>query len=316
MHLNSFYYELPDERVALRPALAQDRVRLMVVDRRAGTIAHRRAVDVPDYVDPPDRAFINQAQPVPTRLVGVREGNGGRIEVVLLRERKHNEWEVLIRCSEATRGTRNGSRYFFAGGRIQAVTLQDNANGRTCVRFETEAPLTKLLETAGAPPPPGLPPDWPLTDLSERKEAVGVEQVTLKSGLSSLRAIETEDIRLHRLQPVDYRIPREAARHYAETRAAGGRIVAFGGAVVRALETVVREQGRVAPCEGQTELFVCPPEAVQSVDALLTHFHPPRSAPLILASAFGGPDLIREAYETAVREQYRFHQYGDLMLIL
>jgi len=348
MRTDLFDYALPPDRIAQQPALVRDQARMMVVDRTTGSIAHRRVCDLPDFLRPADLLVVNDTRVIPARLIGVKEGTGGQVELLLLEEVEPAVWDVLMRCS---RRPRPGGRLFFGGGRLRAVLLEDGAMGRARVRFESDIPLIQQLEALGLPP---LPPyisrkevvkEQAETDkeryqtvyarepgavaaptaglhftpeLLDKLTAWGVNRaaVTLHVGLGTFRPVNAEDVEQHAMESERYRISDEAARRYGDARAVGGRVVAVGSTSVRTLETVMAEKGEVVACEGRSALFIYPPYAFRAVDVLMTNFHLPKSTLLMMVCAFGGQDLIMDAYRTAVAENYRFYSYGDCMLIV
>ena len=348
MRTELFHYDLPPGLIAQQPAAVRDQARMMVVDRSTGTFAHRRVSDLPDYLHAPDRLFVNDTRVIPARLFGVKEGTGGQVELLLLEELPENEWDVLMRCS---RRPPPGTRLLFGGGQLQAVLILDGENGRARVRFESAVPVLDLLESIGAPP---LPPyirrkeradDVEATDreryqtvyaaepgavaaptaglhftpeLFERLErnGVGRSRLTLHVGMGTFRPVTVNEVEAHRMDSERYRVPEQTARDFNETRARGGRVVAVGSTTVRTLETVMRDQGRMAPCSGRSDLYIYPPCEFQAVDAMLTNYHLPQSTLLMMVCAFAGHDLVMEAYRVAVRERYRFYSYGDCMLLL
>ena len=348
MRTEQFHYDLPPELIAQQPAAVRDQARMMVVDRATETFAHRRVSDLPDYLHAPDRLFVNDTRVIPARLFGVKEGTGGQVELLLLEELPENEWDVLMRCS---RRPPPGTRLLFGGGQLQAVLILDGENGRARVRFESAVPVLDLLESIGTPP---LPPyirrkeradDVEATDreryqtiyaaepgavaaptaglhftpeLFERLERKGVgrSRLTLHVGMGTFRPVTVAEVEAHRMDSERYRVPEQTARDFNETRARGGRVVAVGSTTVRTLETVMRDQGRMAPCAGRSDLYIYPPCEFQAVDAMLTNYHLPQSTLLMMVCAFAGHELVMEAYRVAVRERYRFYSYGDCMLLL
>lgn len=348
MRTELFHYELPPERIAQQPSVVRDRARMMVVHRRDRRIEHRRVCDLPEYLAAPDLLVVNDTRVIPARLMGVKEGTGGQVELLLLEELESGVWDVLLRCS---RRPRPGGRMFFGGGRLQAVLLADGEMGRARVRFETDLPLIEQLESLGLPPlPPYIQRPRSATEqtsadrqryqtvyarqpgavaaptaglhftpeLLETLEAAGVRRsaVTLHVGLGTFRPVSVEEVEQHEMESERYRVSEETARHCKETRAGGGRVVAVGSTTVRTLETVVREQGEVVPCEGRSSLYIYPPFEFKAVDLMMTNFHLPKSTLLMMVCAFGGRDLIMAAYQKAVEAEYRFYSYGDCMLLV
>ncbi len=348
MQTELFNFELPQTLIAQEPAAKREHARLMVVHRRDGRIEHRRVSDLPSYFAKPDVLVVNDTRVIPARLLGVKEGTGGQVELLLLEELEPGIWDVLLRCS---RRPRPGARLFFGGGRLQAVLLKDGERGRAHVRFESDGPFLEQLEAIGLPPlPPYIDRKTPVseqtaedraryqtvyasepgavaaptaglhfsTELLRDLDTSGVRRtaVTLHVGLGTFRPVVADEVEGHEMESERYRVPEEAARLHREARAAGGRVIAVGSTTVRTLETVIRERGAIEACAGRSALFIYPPFEFRAVDMLMTNFHLPKSTLLMMICAFGGRDLILEAYAQAVREKYRFYSYGDCMLIL
>ncbi len=326
----------------------RDQARLMVLHRKTGVIEHRRVCDLPDYLTPADLLVVNNTRVIPARLMGVKEGTGGQIELLLLEEVDTHVWDVLLRSG---RRPPVGSRMFFGGGQLQAVLLSDHTGGHARVRFDVQGPFQDHLERIGIPP---LPPyirrknsseDQTQEDrdryqtvyanepgavaaptaglhftneLLQRLQDKGVKRtaVTLHVGIGTFRPVSSETVNAHKMESERYRFPEEAARLCRGTREACGRIVAVGSTTVRTLETVMKEQGDWIPAEGRSSLYIYPPYPFQAVDVLMTNFHLPKSTLLMMVCAFGGQEFVLEAYRLAVREKYRFFSYGDCMLLL
>ena len=343
-----FDYDLPQELIAQQPALIRDRARMMVVHRAEGRIEHRRVCDMPDYLGASDLLVVNDTRVIPARLLGVKEGTGGQVELLLLEEVESGVWDVLLRAS---RRPRPGARMFFGGGRLRALLVKDGEKGRARIRFETDAPLLEQLESFGLPPlPPYIArkhtPDEQIAEDRERYQTVfarepgavaaptaglhftpellaelesaGVRRaaVTLHVGLGTFRPVAVDRVEDHEMESERYRVGGDVAHLYAETRRNDGRVVAVGSTSVRTLETVMRDKGEMVAAEGRSSLYIYPPFEFQAVDVFMTNFHLPKSTLLMMVCAFGGQDLVMEAYRVAVQERYRFYSYGDCMLIV
>lgn len=348
MRTDQFDYDLPEALIAQQPALVRDQARMMVVRRDTQTIEHRRVFDLPEYLVAPDLLVVNDTRVIPARLLGVKGGTGGQIELLLLEAVEGKIWDVLMRCG---RRPKPGARFFFGGGRLQAVLLEDGERGKARVRFEAQEPLLELFENIGVPPlPPYISrkgsdegqveadreryqtiyasepgsvaaPTAGLhftPELFERLAQQGVRKstVTLHVGLGTFRPVQADEVEAHEMESERYRVPAETAQDHRAARAAGGRVVAVGSTTVRTLETVAQQEGEVVEHEGRSSLYIYPPFEFKAIDALLTNFHLPKSTLLMMVCAFGGQNFMLEAYRTAVQEQYRFYSYGDCMLIL
>lgn len=343
MKTSDFDYELPRELIAQYPAPARDESRLLVLRRSDGRVEHRTFRDVSEYLEAGDVLVLNESEVVPARLLGAREGTGGRVEMFLLRELGGGRWEVLLRPGARLRA---GAVLMFGGGRLRARVAGSLGGGRREVELEAQGRLDDALAELGRVPLPPYIDREPeeidreryqtvyarvkgavaaptaglhFTEESLRaleKRGVRVAKLVLHVGVGTFRPVSAEDPSEHVMEEERYSVRAEAAAAVNGARAAGGRVVAVGTTVVRVLETVSDASGRVVPGEGATRLFIRPPYEFKAVDALVTNFHLPRSTLLMLVSAFAGREPVLAAYREAVRERYRFYSYGDAMLIV
>ena len=323
-------YELPEDLIAQSPADPRDASRLMVVDVRRGTIAHHTFRDLPDFLLPGDALVLNETKVLPAR-VEAKKPTGGAVELLFLRDlgpRHGGAWEVLARPSKRLRP---GLGLLAGGDRLELV--ESLGDGHWVV---SALDVRDLLERSGRMP---LPPYIrPTLESESRYQTVyarnegsaaaptagfhftervleGVERagariasITLHVGVGTFMPVRTERLEEHKMHAEYYSVPREAARIVE----ASSRVVAAGTTVARTLET----WAATGEAEGESELFVYPGYRWRSVDTLLTNFHLPRSTLLAMVMSFGGEDLVREGYRTAVRERYRFYSFGDAMLLL
>lgn len=351
MRTTLFDYHLPPERIAQVPAEPRDAARLLVLARDHLDLRHKTVRDLPELLAPGDLLVLNDTKVLPARLMG-RKPTGGRVEVFLIEKvgdaAPGEDWNVLIGASHAPR---EGMPLWLPGGFEVDILEGPGEGGEALVRFRGPGPVRALAEEHGLPPLPPyirrepMDPRWALdreryqtifaraegalaaptaglhftseTLNALRVKGVGVEWVTLHVGLGTfqpVRAEETQDIVLHEER---YRVPGATSRAIAACRARGGRVVAVGTTVTRALESRPGAGARIPePGEGTTHLFIGPGFEFQYVDGLLTNFHLPRSSLLMLVAAFAGRERILEAYRVAVDRGYRFYSYGDAMLIL
>ncbi len=330
MLVSELDYELPDDRIAQRPAEPRDASRLMVVDVRRGTIAHRTFRDLPEYLQEGDALVLNETKVMPAR-VKAKKPTGGEVELLFLRDlgpERDDSWEVLARPSKRLKPGLGLS----AGG--ERLELVDNLGEG---HWAVSAPdVPGLLRRSGRMPLPPYIRPTPETEtryqtvyarnegsaaaptagfhFTERvlgdveRAGVGIARITLHVGVGTFMPVRTERLEEHTMHAEHYRVPQEAARVVRGAR----RVVAAGTTVARTLETwaATGEQ------EGESKLFVRPGYRWLAVDTLLTNFHLPRSTLLAMVMSFGGEELVREAYRTAVRERYRFYSFGDAMLLL
>lgn len=301
---------------------------------------HRIFRDLPEYLRPGDVMVLNNTKVLPVRL-RARRATGGEVEVLLLRPRSGPVWDALLKPG---RRVREGERLVFAPGVLEGSAGPRTSTGIRAIALEHAGDLRPILERIGEMPvPPYIerklddPNDYqtvyaekegavaaPTAGLhftpalleAVRRRGVGVVFLTLHVGLGTFRAVETENISTHRMEPECYEIRADAAKAINDARARGGRIVVIGTTGVRTLESVVGDDGRVQAASGRTDLFITPGFRFRVTDALVTNFHLPRTTLLMLVSALAGRERILAAYEEAIRNEYRFYSFGDAMLIL
>ncbi len=349
MKLSSFNFNLPKELAALYPAPNRDEARLMVVHRKTGKIEHKVFKDSLKYFDDGDVLILNNTKVFPARMYGMKEKTGAKIEVFLLRELNKDAflWDVLV---DPARKIRVGNKLYFGQNDELIAEVVDNttSRGRT-IRFlfdgdydkfkrvlysMGETPLPRTIkrnveksdeeryqtvyarnEGAVAAPTAGLHFS---RELLKKFEIKGIElaEVTLHTGLGTFRTIDVEDLSKHKTDAEFIEILDKAAKIVNKAKDENKRICAIGTTTSRAIESSVSANGYLTPYKGWTNLFIHPPYDFEIANSMITNFHSPKSSLMIMAAAFGGYDLIMKAYETAIKEKYKFLTYGDAMLIL
>ena len=349
MKLSQYGYDYSPEMLAKYPAENRDESRLMVLNRKDGTIEHRQFKDILDYFDEKDLFVFNDTKVFPARLYGNKEKTGAEIEIFLLRElnRELRLWDVLV---DPARKIRIGNKLYFGEDDILGAEVIDNttSRGRT-LRFlydgsyeefkETlyrmgETPLPRWVrdkveeedaeryqtiyadkEGAVAAPTAGLHFS---KHLLKRMEIKGVDRtfVTLHVGLGNFRTVDVEDLSKHKMDSEQFFVTEEAAKCVNAAKERGSKVVSIGTTVMRTLETVVSTRGMINPMEGWTNKFIFHPYEFTVADAMVTNFQLPYSTQLMMVAAFGGYDMVMNAYKVAKEEGYRFGTYGDAMLIL
>jgi S-adenosylmethionine:tRNA ribosyltransferase-isomerase len=347
--LSQFHFDLPDELLADRPMPNRDESRLMVIDRKTGKFEHKMFKDLIDYFDEGDVMVFNNTKVFPARMYGNKEKTGARIEVFLLRELNRNNllWDVLV---DPARKIRIGNKLYFGEDESLVAEVIDNttSRGRT-LRFlfdgsyeEFRMKLTELGETplpkyidrapdeedaeryqtiyakhegAVAAPTAGLHFS---KSLMKRLEIRGVDfaELTLHVGLGTFRQVEVEDLSKHKMDSEEINIPQETVEIVNSGIQQKRRICAVGTTSMRAVESSVTTQKLMTPFDGWTHKFIFPPYDFKIANCMITNMHTPKSTLMMMACAFGGYDLMMEAYSEAVKEKYRFFTYGDAMLIL
>ena len=338
-----FYYELPEELIAQSPSDQRDGCRLMLLDRQNGGVEHKIFRDIIDYLNPEDMLVVNSSKVIPARLLGKTEKTGGDMELLLLRMLENGEWETLVRPGKRAKV---GASFDFAGILRATVTSIVEGGNRT-VRFEYDTEkyqniyevldiignmplppyITKKLENkedyqtvyakeegSAAAPTAGLHFTDELLE-KIRAKGVGYGEVTLHVGLGTFRPVKVDKIADHEMHGEYFHISKETADEINRRRAAGGRIIAVGTTSCRVLESASTADGLVHPMNAETAIFIYPGYKFKAIDALITNFHLPESTLIMLISALAGRDNVMAAYETAVRERYRFFSFGDAMFI-
>jgi len=349
MKLSEFNFELPSELIAEYPTENRDECRLMVIHRKTGKIEHKLFKDVLSYFDDGDTMILNNTRVFPARMYGNKEKTGAKIEVFLLRElnRESFLWDVLV---DPARKIRIGNKLYFGEDDSLVAEVIDNttSRGRT-LRFlfdGTYEEFRKIIFTLGETPLPkyikrGVEPlDEEMyqtiyakeegavaaptaglhfsRELLKRLEIKGVNfaEITLHVGLGTFRTVEVEDLTKHKMDSEQVIISDKAAKFVNQSKLNKKKVCAVGTTCMRAIETSVSTEGLLKPYDGWTNKFIFPPYDFTIADSLITNFHTPLSTLLMLISAFCGHNLMMEAYQTAIREKYRFYSYGDAMLIL
>ena len=349
MKLSEFKFDLPEELVAQYPTHNRDESRLMVVHKDSGKIEHRQFKDLLEYFDEGDTMVLNNTKVFPARLYGNKEKTGAVIEVFLLRElnRESRLWDVLV---DPARKIRIGNKLYFGENDELVAEVIDNttSRGRT-LRFlydgpfedfkKTlfglgETPLPKYItrpvepededrfqtifatqEGAVAVPTSGLHFS---RELLKRLEIKGVDfaELTLHVGLGTFRTVDVEDLTKHKMDSEEMYITEECVKMVNDTKDRKNKICAIGTTALRAIETSVTTTGYLKPFEGWSNKFIFPPFNFKIADSLVTNLHEPESTLFMQVCAFGGYDIMMEAYKTAIKEKYRFLAYGDAMLII
>jgi S-adenosylmethionine:tRNA ribosyltransferase-isomerase len=349
MKLSQFRYTLPQDLIALYPAVNRDESRLFVVNRKSGGFEHRVFKDIVEYFKENDVLVFNNTKVFPARLYGNKEKTGAEIEVFLLRElnREQRLWDVLV---DPARKIRIGNKLYFGENDVLVAEVIDNttSRGRT-LRFlydgtyeefkQTlyglgETPLPKFInrkvepedneryqtifakhEGAVAAPTAGLHFS---RELLKKLEIIGVDfaEITLHVGLGNFRSVDVEDLTKHKVDSERIIISDKATEIVNKAKDTKNRVCAVGTTVVRTLESSVSTNGYLKPFDGWTNKFIFPPYEFKVPDMMISNFHLPYSTLLMMVAAFAGYELLFDAYKVAVKEKYRFGTYGDAMLII
>jgi S-adenosylmethionine:tRNA ribosyltransferase-isomerase len=339
--LSAYQFELPQELIAQYPVLPRDHSRLMIVDRRSGSLSEIQFGELRDFLQPEDSLVFNNTKVIPARLMGKRE-NGGEAEVFLVKRLSLDTWEVLARPGKKLRA---GSSVFFSDS-LRCVILETLNEGVKRVRFEWSGTFEEALSECGHIPLPHYirqgvdeisdrehyqtvfaehagavaAPTAGLhftSDLLESLHQKGVNShfVTLHVGMGTFKPVQVDDIRDHPMHSESFVIdPLTAMR--LNQRPKHKRQICVGTTSCRTLESSSDSNGVIQPGTYDTSIFIYPGYQFKYVESLLTNFHLPGSSLIMLISAFAGYELIQEAYKKAIAEKFRFYSYGDAMLIL
>jgi S-adenosylmethionine:tRNA ribosyltransferase-isomerase len=347
VRLDALDYDLPPELIAQHPAARREDARMLVVERASGALRDAHVRDLPDWLRAGDVLALNETRVRPARIVLRRQPTGGRVELLVVRSAGAGapaaEWTVLARPAKRVRP---GTRLESDDGTLELEVVAAGEEGERRVRVargDLDAALREAgdlalppyirrapeaddrdryqtvfarVEGAIAAPTAGLHFTEPLLGALASR-GIGSVRTLLHVGPGTFRPITAADPRAHRMDEEYFEVTAGAATALLAARSTGGRIVAVGTTVVRALESACdANAGRLAASSGWTRKYILPPYTFQAVDALLTNFHLPRTTLLLLVAAFAGDDLLRRAYAHAVASRYRFYSYGDAMLVV
>ncbi|SHE84362.1 tRNA preQ1(34) S-adenosylmethionine ribosyltransferase-isomerase QueA [Caloramator proteoclasticus] len=340
MNVKDFYFDLPEELIAQTPIEPRDMSRLMVLDKKTGEIEHRIFRDIIEFLNEGDCLVLNNSRVIPARLFGVKEDTGANVEFVLLKRIDKDKWETLVKPGKKAR---IGSKFIFGDGELRCEVLDNTESGGRIIEFKYEGVFEQILDRLGNMP---LPP-YIKAELKDREryqtvyskvegsaaaptaglhftnellekiknKGVKIAYLTLHVGLGTFRPVKVENIEEHKMHSEFYMIDEENAKIINNTKKNGKRIIAVGTTSCRTLETASDENGYVKPQSGWTDIFIYPGYNFKCVDCLITNFHLPESTLIMLVSALAGREKVLNAYNTAVREKYRFFSFGDAMFI-
>ena len=343
MLLSEFAYDLPEELIAQNPLEKRENSRMLAVNRAGKNYTDEHFYNFPQFLKKGDVVVLNNTKVFPARLLGVTE-TGARVEIFLVREIETQIWEALARPARRLKPERKIS----FGADLTARVLEETAEGRRIVRFQTNGNFDEVLEAVGQTP---LPPyikrgDGDISDadknryqtiFAKQRGAIAaptaglhftreildqiknlgaiIAEITLHVGYGTFEPVRVSDLSEHRVMPESCEISDQTARVLNEAKSENRRVVAVGTTTTRALESSVDEGGKVVSGCRSADLTITPGYRFKIVNGLLTNFHLPQSSLLVLVSTFAGHELIMKAYRHAVESRYRFYSYGDCMLI-
>lgn len=342
MNVADFDYELPEELIAQKPCDRRDGSRLLVVDRKTGTIKHEHFYDIEKYLRPDDCLVLNDSKVIPARLFGTKDITGAKIEFLLTKRIDGDIWETMVRPGKRLKP---GDKVIFEDD-FTAEILENGEDGTRIVRFDYEGIFMQRLEQIGAMPLPPYIERAAQTEDKERYQTVYAHEegsvaaptaglhftnellekirakgtrlayITLHVGIGTFRPVKADRVEDHKMHFEEYEISRQAAATINDTKKAGGRIISVGTTSTRTCESAADENGFVKAGSGSTDIFIYPGYEFKVIDSLITNFHLPKSTLMMLISALYDREKILKIYEEAVRERYRFFSYGDAMFII
>lgn len=341
MDIEAFDYHLPEALIAQTPLKNRDESKLLVLGRQTGDIEHKHFKDVIDYLDKGDTLVLNDTRVMPARLFGLKEETGAKVEMLMLTQISGNDWEVLLKPAKRIKV---GNKLSFGDGKIVAKCIEELNQGGRIMRLHYEGILQERLDELGEMP---LPPyikerlddqdryqtvyakasgsaaaptaGLHFTDeLLNRIKAKGINIafITLHVGLGTFRPVSVDNIDDHEMHSEYYQMDQETAKLLNETKSKGHRVISVGTTSTRTLETIMQTNEAFKAQSGWTDIFIFPGYTFKAIDGLITNFHLPKSTLVMLVSAFSSRDYILNAYQQAVKSEYRFFSFGDAMLII
>ena len=339
MKTSDFNFDLPPELIAQTPIEKRDASRLLALNKETGEVEHKHFYDLPAFLKPGDCLVLNNSRVLPARLFGRRSG-GGACEVLLLIDRGEKVWECLVRPGKKLRV---GAKISFGDGELTAEVVGETEGGNRLVRFDYEGIFLEVLERLGKMPlPPYIKEELEdseryqtvyskvvgsaaaptaglhfTEDLLDKLQQMGVKvcYVTLHVGLGTFRPVKVENLNEHEMHSEYCVISQETADTINQTKREGGRVICVGTTSCRTIESWANDDGTMEAKAGWTNIFIYPGYKFKVLDCLITNFHLPESTLIMLVSALAGRENVMNAYEIAVREQYRFFSFGDAMFI-
>lgn len=340
MKTSDFYYDLPEELIAQHPVEPRDSSRLLIIDRKSGSLTDKHFYDVIDYLQAGDVLVLNNTKVIPARLIGHRRGHTAEVEFLLLKRIDYTHWKCLVRPGKKLQV---GAEVVFSE-ELSATVVEKCEEGERIVEFSFDGVFEDILSRVGAMPLPpyikekledgrryqtvyskvdgsAAAPTAGLHFTQEllsriREKGVIVVEILLHVGLSTFRPVKAENIEEHKMHEEYYEISAESAELINAAKREKRRVVCVGTTSVRTLESAADVKGHVVAGSGNTHIFIYPPYEFKIVDALITNFHLPESTLLMLVSALMGREEALRAYKHAVDEKYRFFSFGDACFIM
>ena len=340
MKSSDFNFYLPEELIAQHPLEKRDSSKLMVLDKKSGEITHSSFHNIINYLNEGDTLVLNNTRVMPARLIGEKQGTGGKIEFLLLKRIEGDKWECLAKPGKKAK---IGQKFTFGEGKLTCEVIDIIEEGNRIIEFSYEGIFEQVLDELGDMP---LPPY--ITEKLEDKEryqtvyskekgsaaaptaglhftkellneikekGVNIAYLTLHVGLGTFRPVKVEDVNDHVMHSEFYELDEENAEVINSTKKRNNKVITVGTTSTRTLETIADENGMVKAQKGWTDIFIYPGYKFKIVDQLITNFHLPESTLIMLVSALAGKENVMKAYNEAVENSYRFFSFGDSMFI-
>ena len=341
MKKSDFYYDLPKELIAQTPLKQRDNSRMMVINRKTQEIEHKHFYDIIELLNKGDCLVLNNTRVLPARIYGTKKDTGATVEFLLLNNLGNDEWETITGPGKRAKV---GTEFTFGDGILSCKVIKVLENGNRIAKFSYDGSnIYEVLDKVGEMPLPHY-----ITEKLEDREryqtvyskelgsaaaptaglhfteeimkritdkGVKICYVTLHVGIGTFRPVKAENIEDHNMHSEHYILPKETADIINDTKKNGGRVIAVGTTCCRTIESVASKLGEVREYEDSTNIFIYPGYEFKCIDALLTNFHLPESTLIMLVSAFYNREKVLEAYNSAVKERYRFFSFGDCMFI-
>jgi S-adenosylmethionine:tRNA ribosyltransferase-isomerase len=340
MKTDDFNFELPEKLIAQTPLSKRDSSRLLVLDKKTGEIEHKHFTDIIDYLNKGDVLVLNDSKVMPARLYGVKEDTNALIELLMLKEVQKDTWECLTKPAKRVK---IGTIVSFGEDRLKAQCIEIKEEGIRVFKLIYEGILYEILDQLGEMPLPpyihekledkdryqtvyaknigsaaaptaGLHFTPELLDKVKQK-GIKIAYITLHVGLGTFRPVSVDDVNNHKMHSEFYLLTKDNADILNDAKKNGNKIISVGTTTTRTLETILSIKEDFAECSGWTDIFIYPGFKFKAVDILITNFHLPKSTLVMLVSAFSNKEYILNAYNVAVKEEYRFFSFGDSMII-
>ena len=336
-----YYFDLPQELIAQDPMEKRDECKLLVMDKETGNVEHHVFNEVINYLQPGDCLVLNNTKVIPARLLGVKEETGAAVEILLLKRKEADVWETLVKPGKKLRP---GAKVSFGDGILKAEIMDIVDEGNRLVKFYYDGIWEEVLDRLGEMPLPpyithklqdknmyqtvyakyegsAAAPTAGLHFTDEllekiREKGVDIAFVTLHVGLGTFRPVKVTNVKEHHMHTEWYQVTQEAADKINKAKESGHRVICVGTTSCRTIESAAGEDGTLSATSGDTSIFIYPGYKFKLMDGLITNFHLPESTLVMLVSAFAGREHVLNAYETAIKEKYRFFSFGDACLFI